>query len=70
MLFSNNHKSPWWQRLIVSAQKFLVDQRDNYLARAASPTLTGLNIIDEDYTPVKLSRHPGAGSHEEIEPMK
>ena len=56
--------------MIVSAQKFLVDQRDNYLARAASPTLTGLNIIDEDYTPVKLSRHPGAGSHEEIEPMK
>lgn len=60
----------WWRKLLDSIRRFLAEQRENYLARAASPTLTGLNIIDEDYTPVKLSRHPGAGAHEEIEPMK
>jgi len=51
-------------------KKFVSSRREEFVSRAASPTLTGINIIPEDYTPAKLTEHPGVGSHEEIEPMK
>lgn len=49
---------------------FFSTQIGSLAARTSSPPLTGIHLIQDDYTPVKLVDHPGYGAHEEIEPMK
>ena len=52
-------------------RNFISSQRASISDRAASRTLTGINLMPDDvYIPSKLTEHPGIGSHEEIEPMK
>ena len=50
--------------------QFLTAQKEAFMARSASPAMHGINLVDDNYTPSRLAEHPGAGSHEDIEPMK
>jgi hypothetical protein len=67
---TNENNNSWLKSLTQWLKGFISDQRAEIASRAASPTLTGINLMPEDYTPAKLIDHPGVGSHEEIEPMK
>jgi hypothetical protein len=67
---TNGNKNSWLSHILTWLKTFISKQRADFASRAASPTLTGINIMPEDYTPAKLIEHPGVGSHEEIEPMK
>ena len=69
-LETNNEKKNWLGNLVQRIKTFISIQGAEIGSRATSPTLTGINFIQEDYTPAKLIEHPGAGSHEDIEPMK
>ena len=70
MIKTNGDKKSWWGGLVQWIKNFISRQREDMAARAASPALTGINLTQQDYTPAKLTEHPGVGSHEEIEPMK
>ena len=67
---TNGKKNSWLKDLVQWVKNFLSSQREEIASRAASPPLTGINIMPENYTPSKLTEHPGVGAHEEIEPMK
>jgi hypothetical protein len=67
---SNDKKTSWLSSLIQWIRNFISSRREDFASRAASPTLSGINLMPDDYTPAKLTEHPGVGSHEEIEPMK
>lgn len=67
---SNGEQKSWLISLLTWLKEFISIQREDFAARAASPPLTGINLVPEDYTPAKLVEHPGAGAHEDIEPMK
>jgi hypothetical protein len=70
MVNYNGKKKSWWGGVVQWIKNFISRQREEMAARAASPALTGINLTQQDYTPAKLTEHPGVGSHEEIEPMK
>ena len=67
---SNGKKKSWWAGVVQWIKNFISRQREEMAARAASPALTGINLTQQDYTPAKLTEHPGVGAHEEIESMK
>jgi hypothetical protein len=70
MIKTNGNTQSWLSGLVQWIKSFISRQREEMAARAASPALTGINLTQQDYTPAKLTEHPGVGSHEEIEPMK
>ena len=70
MIKTNGNKKSWLSSVVQWIKNFISRQREEIAARAASPVLTGINLTQQDYTPAKLTEHPGVGSHEEIEPMK
>ena len=70
LIKTNGEKKTWLSVLVQWIKNFILRQREEIAARAASPALTGINLTQQDYTPAKLAEHPGVGSHEEIEPMK
>lgn len=51
-------------------KRFFSAQRDVFVARASTPAMHGINLVQNDYTPSRLAEHPGCCSHEDIEPMK
>lgn len=70
MIKTNGNNKSWLSSVVQWIKNFISRQREEIAARAASPVLTGINLTQQDYTPAKLTEHPGVGSHEEIEPMK
>ena len=62
-------KNRFWE-FVEMIRSLIATQIENMQARASSPPLTGIHLIQDEYPPAKLVDHPGYGSHEEIEPMK
>jgi len=67
---TNGENKSWLANLVLWIKSFISAQREEIASRAASHTLGGINLMQEDYTPAKLVEHPGVGAHEDIEPMK
>jgi hypothetical protein len=57
-------------RLIQNLKRFLNAQKETLLARASTPAMHGINLVETNFTPSRLAEHPGCCSHEDIEPMK
>lgn len=56
--------------LLGNLKRFLSAQKDAFMARASTPAMHGINLVQKDYTPSRLAEHPGCCSYEDIEPMK
>jgi hypothetical protein len=54
----------------TNLKRFLSAQKDVLMARASTPAMHGINLVQNDYTPSRLAEHPGCCSYEDIEPMK
>ena len=66
----SQQKQSGFSGFIRNLRRFFNAQKEVFLARANSPSMHGINLVQSNYTPSKLAEHPGYGSHEEIEPMK
>ncbi len=67
---TNGDQQSWLGAMMQWLKNFISRQRAELAVRSSSPPLSGINLMPEDYTPAKLTEHPGVGAHEEIEPMK
>ena len=63
-------KRPRTGGFVRNLMRFFSAQKDAFLARASTPAMHGINLVQNDYTPSRLAEHPGCCSYEDIEPMK